>query len=67
MRYNIKSHLFFQVCQASRRREQHVVKDGDLMSWFDSDWLSNNLRTVVHSVILNMDQSAYDSSESKLL
>lgn len=37
------------------------------MSWFDSDWLSNNLRTVVHSVILNMDQSAYDSSESKLL
>ncbi|XP_026278143.1 E3 ubiquitin-protein ligase Ubr3 [Frankliniella occidentalis] len=54
-----------QVCQASRRREQHVVKDGDLMSWYDSDWLSSNLRTVVHSVMLNMDQTSYDSSESE--
>lgn len=35
------------------------------MSWYDTDWLSNNLRTVVNSVILNMEQSAYDSSESK--
>lgn len=53
-----------QVCQTPRRREQHIVKDGDLMTWYDSDWLSSNLRTVVHSVILNVEPSTYDSSES---
>ncbi|XP_034238559.1 E3 ubiquitin-protein ligase Ubr3 isoform X4 [Thrips palmi] len=53
-----------QICPASRRQEPHIVKDGDLMSWYDTDWLSNNLRTVVNSVILNMEHSAYDSSES---
>ncbi|CAH1395459.1 unnamed protein product [Nezara viridula] len=40
-----------QVC-AVKQSEERTVDDGDLENWYESDWLSDNLRTVITSIKL---------------
>lgn len=37
---------------AVKENEERVVDDGDLENWFESDWLSDNLRTVISCIKL---------------
>lgn len=60
--------LFIQVCFASSSEPRHV-KDMDFAGWYESDWLSNNLRTEIHSINFPIEESnrnPFDSSDSKL-
>ncbi|XP_073970772.1 ubr3 ubiquitin ligase isoform X1 [Rhodnius prolixus] len=40
-----------QVCTVKQTSDRNV-NDGDLENWFESDWLSNNLRTTIGSITL---------------
>jgi hypothetical protein len=43
------------------------VKDLDLAGWYDTDWLSENLRTVIGSIALTPEPNVtFDDSDSKL-
>uniref|UniRef100_A0A8D8RJ41 E3 ubiquitin-protein ligase n=1 Tax=Cacopsylla melanoneura TaxID=428564 RepID=A0A8D8RJ41_9HEMI len=54
-----------QVC-SSTRTERRDVKDLDLAGWFDTDWLSENLRTVIGSITLNPEPNVtFDDSDSE--
>ncbi|XP_049861948.1 E3 ubiquitin-protein ligase Ubr3 isoform X1 [Schistocerca gregaria] len=56
-----------QVCQASRTSRKKTVKDKELASWYDSDWLSENLRTVIHQVRFEPEPAVvFDSSDSEI-
>lgn len=52
-----------QVCSPSTS-EAHHVKDLDLLGWFDSDWLSCNLRTVVNTISLPSEPPEVYNSDS---
>jgi hypothetical protein len=57
--------LHLQVCPASEP-EPKEIRDGDLKSWYKSDWLSNNLRTVINMIKMQPEPAvAFDSSDSK--
>lgn len=54
-----------QVCPASRP-EPKEIKDKDLNSWYKSDWLSSNLRTVINMIKVEPEPTVvFDSSDSK--
>lgn len=52
------------LCQYSAEESPRVVKDMDLASWYKTDNLSENLRTVISRVSL-VEQSEPNSSDSK--
>uniref|UniRef100_A0A1B6CS83 E3 ubiquitin-protein ligase n=1 Tax=Clastoptera arizonana TaxID=38151 RepID=A0A1B6CS83_9HEMI len=55
-----------QVCSANSSEPRHV-RDMDFAGWYESDWLSNNLRTEIHSINFPTDDSnknLFDSSDS---
>lgn len=55
-----------QVCQASRP-EPNEITDRNLNSWYKSDWLSSNLRTVVTGIrVVPEPAVVYDSSDSEI-
>lgn len=64
--------LFFQsnrMCSYPTT-SQRVVTDMDLLNWFPSDCLSQNLNTVIHKVILTPEPEVSPitySSDSKFL
>lgn len=47
----LKMWLCAQMCAATDREPRHV-RDTELAGWFESDWLSANLRTSVQTVAL---------------
>ncbi|XP_063233328.1 E3 ubiquitin-protein ligase Ubr3 [Bacillus rossius redtenbacheri] len=54
-----------QVCKSSQF-ESREIKDKDLTTWYKSDWLSDNLRTVINVVKIDFDPAAlYNSSDSE--
>jgi hypothetical protein len=54
-----------QVCPASQP-EPKEIKDKDLSSWYKSDWLSSNLRTVINVIKVEPEPAVvFDSSDSK--
>ncbi|XP_075237272.1 ubr3 ubiquitin ligase isoform X2 [Lycorma delicatula] len=54
-----------QVCAATTS-EPRQVKDCDLSNWFESDWLSSNLRTPIHSILLKIEPTVViDTSDSE--
>ncbi|KAI5710044.1 hypothetical protein M8J76_006269 [Diaphorina citri] len=54
-----------QVC-SSTRTERRDVKDLDLAGWYDTDWLSENLRTVIGSIALTPEPNVtFDDSDSE--
>lgn len=59
------NNYLLQVCSASNC-EAHHVKDLNLLAWFDSDWLSANLRTLVNNISLPFETSEVYTSDSKL-
>ncbi|GLG92566.1 Uncharacterized protein GBIM_00221 [Gryllus bimaculatus] len=55
-----------QVCQASHSEETEVT-DKDLSSFYSSDWLSSNLRKVIHRVRIEPKPAVvFDSSDSEI-
>ncbi|XP_069676263.1 E3 ubiquitin-protein ligase Ubr3 isoform X3 [Periplaneta americana] len=55
-----------QVCQTSRP-EPKEIKDRDLSSWYKSDWLSSNLRTVINVIKVEPEPAVvFDSSDSEI-
>lgn len=58
--------VIIQVCPATST-EHREIKDKDLTSWYESDWLSSNLRRVISSVKIEPEPAVvFDSSDSKL-
>ncbi|XP_046390043.1 E3 ubiquitin-protein ligase Ubr3 isoform X2 [Ischnura elegans] len=56
-----------QVCQAAASQEPEDRGDLDFSNWFESDWLSSNLRTVINRVTLNPEpRLSFNSSEGEL-
>lgn len=56
-----------QVCQASACQEPEDRRDLEFSNWFESDWLSSNLRTVINRVALNPEpRLSFDSSEGEI-
>lgn len=55
-----------QVCQASHSEESEVT-DKDLSSFYSSDWLSSNLRKIIHRVRVEPKPAVvFDSSDSEI-
>ncbi|KAG8223710.1 hypothetical protein J437_LFUL004075, partial [Ladona fulva] len=53
-----------QICQASTSQEPEDRRDLEFSNWYESDWLSSNLRTVINKVTLNPERRlSFDSSE----
>ncbi|XP_071446964.1 E3 ubiquitin-protein ligase Ubr3 isoform X2 [Hetaerina americana] len=53
-----------QVCQAAVSQEPEDCGDLDFSNWFESDWLSSNLRSVIYRVTLKPESRlSFDSSE----
>ena len=49
--FNYTKYLFFQLCQPDMNCHRYEVRDNDLTSFYEQDWLSQNLRTVIHNLI----------------
>ncbi|KAJ9584382.1 hypothetical protein L9F63_021276, partial [Diploptera punctata] len=55
-----------QVCQPPRT-ETKEIKDRDLSTWYKSDWLSSNLRTVINVIKVEPEPAVvFDSSDSDI-
>jgi len=57
--------FLLQVCEASESQPQER-KDRDLSTWYKSDWLSSNLRTIISEIEVEPEPVVvFESSDSK--